>query len=54
MEFNNTSDFANNKLIKINITQYLKEGVNTISFLPLTMQNRGKTITYQVEFINDK
>ena len=54
MEFNNTSSFAHNKLIKINITQYLKEGINTISFAPLTSKNKGKTIEYQVEFINGK
>ncbi len=54
MEFNNTSSFANNKLIKINITQYLKNGVNTVSFAPLTIQNKAKAITYQVEFINGK
>lgn len=53
-EFNNTSDFANNRLIKINIAQYLKEGINTISFEPLTIKNKGKTITYQVEFVNGK
>ena len=54
MEFNNTKDFASNKLIKINITQYLKEGLNKITFAPLNNQNKGKTITYQVEFINGK
>ena len=54
IEFNNTSEFANNRLIKINITQYLKEGLNTISFQPLNYKNKGKTVTYQVEFINGK
>ena len=54
LEFNNTKEFANNKLIKINITQYLREGINTITFAPLTSQNKGKAITYQVEFINGK
>ena len=54
LEFNNTSEFAGNKLIKMNIAQYLKEGVNTITFLPLTAQNKGKTVVYQVEFLNGK
>ena len=54
MEFDNTKEFAGNKLIKVNITQYLKEGINRIAYLPLTLQNKGKTITYQVGFINGK
>ncbi len=54
MEFKDTPSFAHNKLIKINITQYLKEGINTVSFLPLNAKNKGKTVTYQVEFLNGK
>jgi peptidoglycan hydrolase-like amidase len=54
IEFNNTSEFAGNKLIKINIIPYLKEGINTISFKPLTINNKGKTVIYQVEFVNGK
>jgi len=54
MEFSDTSNFANNRLIKINITDYLKEGINTISFMPLTANNKGKTVTYQVEFVYGK
>jgi len=49
-ELNNTNEFAHNKLIKIDITQYLKKGMNTISFAPLTRENKGKIVTYQVEF----
>lgn len=54
IEFNDTSSFAHNRLIKINITQYLKEGLNIISFEPLSIKNKGKTIEYQVEFVNGK
>ena len=53
-EFNDTSSFAHNRLIKINISQYLHEGLNTISFAPLSAKNKGKTITYQVEFVNGR
>ena len=49
-DFMNTSEFAHNKLIKINITQYLKQGLNAVSFAPLSVDNKYKSVTYQVEF----
>ena len=50
-EFNDTSSASRNKLIKINITQYLNNGENVINFAPLTRENKGKQITYRVEFL---
>ena len=49
-EFLSTKEISKNKVIKINITQYLKEGKNTIVFAPLTRENRGKYVKYRVEF----
>lgn len=49
-EFLNTADFAHNKLIKINITPYLTQGINNVNFAPLTQKNKGKIVVYQVEF----
>ena len=50
-EFNDTHSASRNKLIKINITQYLNNGENVINFAPLTRENKGKQITYRVEFL---
>lgn len=50
LEFNSTSEIARNRVVKINITEYLKDGKNIINFAPLTSANKGKYITYQVEF----
>lgn len=50
-DFNSTKGIANNKVIKINITQYLKQGLNTVSFAPLTRENKGKYVIYRVEFL---
>ena len=46
-----TKDIANNKLIKINITKYLKNGLNTIIFAPLTKENKNKTVTFRVDLL---
>lgn len=51
LDFNNTSSVVNNKLMKINITQYLNNGMNLIDFAPLSKENKGKTITYRVELL---
>ena len=50
LEFNNTREISGNKVVKIDITQYLKNGTNTISFAPLTRENKGKYVIYRVEF----
>ena len=49
-EFLETRDIASKKVIKINITEYLKEGNNYIVFAPLSRENRNKHIIYRVEF----
>ena len=49
-QFLETRDIANKKVLKINITQYLKKGVNVVDFQSLTRDNRGKYIIYRVEF----
>ena len=41
---------ANKGVIKINITQYLKQGQNEIIFAPLSRENKNKHIIYRVEF----
>jgi len=50
-DFMETKEIANNKLIKINITKYLKDGANTINFAPLTKENKNKTVIYRVDLI---
>lgn len=50
LEFSDTSNIAKEKVAKINITQYLKEGINVIEFMPLSRENRGRHIIYRVEF----
>lgn len=50
-EFGETSAIAKNKVIKTNITQYLRNGENTIDFAPLSEKNKGKYIIYRVEFL---
>lgn len=52
-DFNNTVDIANKKILKINITEYLKDGQNIIDFVPLSLQNKGKYVIYRVEFNNE-
>ena len=49
-EFSETKDIANKKVIKINISEYLREGQNTVNFAPLSQKDRGKHIIYRVEF----
>ncbi len=51
LEFNDTKSISNNKLIKINITDYLNNGTNLIDFSPLDKEYKGKTITYRVELL---
>ncbi len=50
-DFSDTKQIAVNKVSKINITQYLRPGLNKIDFAPLTRENRGKYIIYRVEFL---
>ena len=50
-DFSDTRSITNNRLIKMNITQYLKNGLNLIDFAPLTNENKGKTIAYRVELL---
>ncbi len=50
LEFNTTSEISKNKVVKIDITQYLKNGINTVNFAPLTRENKGKYVIYRVEF----
>ena len=52
VEFSETSHIANKKVVKINITQYLKEGSNVIDFAPLARDNKNKHIIYRVELNN--
>jgi hypothetical protein len=48
--FNETKSIANKGVIKINITEYLKQGINEIIFAPLNRENKNKHIIYRVEF----
>ena len=48
-DFSNTKEISNNELLKMNITQYLKQGINCVEFLPLSAQNKGKFVTYRIE-----
>ena len=50
-DFNDTKSITKDKLIKMDITQYLKEGINIINFAPLTRENKGKTVDYRVELL---
>lgn len=50
-DFSQTKSIASNKVSKINITQYLKDGLNTVDFAPLTRENKGKYVIYRVEFL---
>ena len=40
-----------NYLEVLHIKEYLKQGINTINFAPLTKENKGKTINYRVELL---
>ena len=53
-EFLDTTKISDNKVVKIDISQYLKEGNNTITFAPLTRENKGKHLTYRIEFNNEQ
>ena len=50
-EFSETKDIAKNRIIKTDITQYLKNGINTIDFSPLSENNKGKYVIYRVELL---
>ena len=50
-EFLDTTSASRNKLVKINITQYLKSGLNVINFLPLNREYKGREVVYRVEFL---
>ena len=49
-EFSDTQNIANKKVVKINITDYLKDGINTINFAPLTQDCCNRQLIYRVEF----
>ena len=51
LEFGDTTSISNNKLIKINITEYLNNGSNLIDFAPLKKEYKGRTVTYRVELL---
>ncbi|MBR5304301.1 MAG: SpoIID/LytB domain-containing protein [Candidatus Gastranaerophilales bacterium] len=53
IEFSETAHIANKKVVKINITEYLRQGINIIDFPPLSYDNKGKHIIYRVEFENE-
>ena len=40
------------KVLGMDITKYLKDGVNTVIFEPLDAKDKSKTLTYQIEVIN--
>jgi len=50
-EFQETSSAAADELIKMDITQYLKQGQNILTFYPLNKRDKGKYITYRIQFI---
>ncbi len=50
-EFLDTKQINKTPVIKMNITQYLKQGNNTINFLPLSLENKGKYVVYRVELL---
>lgn len=50
LEFFDTKNIAKNKVVKINITQYLNQGINTINFAPLSDENKGKYVVYKIGF----
>ncbi len=49
-EFSDTKSIARERVLKINITQYLKQGLNSVSFAPLNKENKNKYIIYRMEF----
>ena len=49
-EFSDTSQIIKNKVSKIDITEYLINGINVVDFEPLTRENKGKFAIYRVEF----
>ena len=51
LEFSDTSQIIKNKVSKIDITDYLQDGINTVDFEPLTKENKGKYAIYRVEFL---
>ena len=50
-EFSDTTQIIKNKVSKIDITDYLKDGINIVDFEPLSKENKGKTAIYRVEFL---
>ena len=50
-EFDDTSKISKNRLIKMDITEYLNNGMNTVNFAPLGENNKGKYVIYRVEFL---
>jgi len=50
-EFSDTSMITKNKVSKIDITDYLINGLNVVDFEPLSRENKGKYAIYRVEFL---
>lgn len=50
-EFNDTEAISKNRLIKMDITEYLQNGTNIINFAPLNENNKGKYVVYRVELM---
>ncbi len=50
-EFSADKSMTGNELTKMDITNYLNQGMNVIEFPPLSVQNRGRNLVYCVEFI---
>lgn len=49
-EFFDTKTAASKSFVKINIKEYLKDGINVVNFMPLAKENKNKQIEYRVEF----
>lgn len=50
-DFDDTRNTPNNRILKMNITEYLNQGLNIVNFAPLNKDNRGKSITYRIELL---
>ena len=53
LDFLDTPQYAHNKVMKIDITQYLKGGMNSVDFAPLTIKDKGKAVSYRIEFVEN-
>ena len=48
--FSETKHIASKRVLKVNITEYLKDGVNEVVFAPLSREDKGRYLIYRVEF----